>query len=72
MKAFSMEELRALSDEELDRREEQLREALFRMRMKLAIGQFSKVADVSATRRNLARVLTVKRERALKASGGKR
>jgi large subunit ribosomal protein L29 len=64
MKAYRMEELTALSDEELDRREESLRESLFKMRMKLAVGQMSKVADVAATRRNLARVLTVKRQRA--------
>ncbi len=63
MKAYRMEELTALSDEELARREESLRESLFKMRMKLAVGQMSKVADVSATRRNLARVLTVKRQR---------
>ncbi len=63
MKAYRMEELTALSDEELTRREESLRESLFKMRMKLAVGQMSKVADVSATRRNLARVLTVKRRR---------
>ncbi len=65
MKAYRMEELTSLSDEELTRREESLRESLFRMRMKLAVGQLSKVADVAATRRNLARVLTVKRMREL-------
>jgi large subunit ribosomal protein L29 len=65
MKAYRMEELRALTDAELRQREKTLREALFRMRMKIAIGQFSKVADVSATRRNLARVLTVLRMREL-------
>lgn len=65
MKAYRMEELTALSDEELIRREESLRESLFKMRMKLAVGQMSKVADVAATRRNLARVLTVKRQREL-------
>lgn len=65
MKAYRMEELTALSDEELTRREESLRESLFKMRMKLAVGQMSKVADVAATRRNLARVLTVKRQREL-------
>jgi large subunit ribosomal protein L29 len=65
MKAYRMEELQALTDAELRQREKTLREALFRMRMKIAIGQFSKVADVSATRRNLARVLTVLRVREL-------
>jgi len=63
MKPLKMEELGALTGEELDLREESLREALFRMRMKLAVGQMSKVADVKVTRRNLARVLTVKRQR---------
>lgn len=63
MKPYRMEELRTLSDEELSRRERELREALFKMRMQLAIGQYTKVADVSVTRRNLARVLTVARER---------
>lgn len=63
MKGLKMEELSALTDEELVVREEQMRESLFKMRMKLAVGQMSKVADVSATRKNLARVLTVKRQR---------
>jgi large subunit ribosomal protein L29 len=73
MKAYRLEELQALTDVELRQREKTLREALFRMRMKIAIGQFSKVADVSATRRNLARVLTVLRMRELqKMKGGAR
>jgi large subunit ribosomal protein L29 len=63
MKATRLEELRSLTDDELQRREKALREALFKIRMKLATGQFSKVADVEATRRNLARVLTVMRQR---------
>jgi|GEM_PF-152930 len=73
MKAYRLEELQALTDVELRQREKTLCEALFRMRMKIAIGQFSKVADVSATRRNLARVLTVLRMRELqKMKGGAR
>ncbi|MBL6975185.1 MAG: 50S ribosomal protein L29 [Deltaproteobacteria bacterium] len=67
MKGLKMEELTALTDEELVVREEQLRGNLFKMRMKLAVGQMSKVADVSATRQNLARVLTVKRQRVIAA-----
>jgi len=64
MKAYKTEELRALSPEELTRREDSLRESLFKMRMKLAVGQMSKVADVNATKRNLARVLTEMHRRA--------
>ena len=69
MKAVKSEELRALTDEELNRREKSIREALFKIRMKLAIGQMSKVADVNASRRNLARVLTELRRRAVGANG---
>ncbi|HNU68717.1 MAG TPA: 50S ribosomal protein L29 [Myxococcota bacterium] len=58
MKALKSEELHALTTEELIRRETQYRESLFKMRMKLATGQLSHVADVTATRRNLARILT--------------
>jgi len=64
MKALKLEELKVLGDEELVRREREARESLFKMRMKLAIGQMSKVADVTSTRRNLARILTVQRQRA--------
>ena len=64
MKALKTEELRALTDEDLARREKAARETLFKIRMKLAVGQMSKVADVEATRRNLARLLTEMRRRA--------
>ncbi len=64
MKALKSEEIRALTTEELVRREDQYRETMFKMRMKLATGQLSHVADVKATRRNLARVLTEMNRRA--------
>lgn len=64
MKALNSEEIRALTTEELVRREDQYRESMFKMRMKLATGQLSHVADVKATRRNLARVLTEMNRRA--------
>ncbi len=67
MKALKTEELRALTDEELARREKASRENLFKMRMKLAVGQLSKNADIMATRRNLARILTEISRRAQKA-----
>jgi len=70
MKALKVEELRALADEELVLREKSLRESLFKIRMRLAIGQMSKVADVIATKRNLARVLTVMRQRQIMAMVG--
>lgn len=70
MKAYRMAELTGLTDEELAAREEALREALFKMRLQRTVGRFTKVADMKATRRNLARVLTVKRQRELARERG--
>jgi ribosomal protein L29 len=63
MKAIKQEELRALSDEELVKREKEHRESLFKIRMRLATGQMSKMADIIATKRNLARILTEQNRR---------
>jgi len=63
MKSLKTEELRALSDEDLVRREAEHRETLFKFRMRLATGQMSKMADIQATRRNLARILTEQNRR---------
>lgn len=63
MKALKTEELRALTVEELVQREKALRESLFRIRMRLATGQMSKMADIIATKRNLARILTEQNRR---------
>lgn len=70
MKALKTDELRALTDEELGRREKASRESLFKFRMKLAVGQMSKNADIMATRRNLARILTEINRRANAAQAG--
>ncbi len=67
MKATKQEELRALTVEELVTREKGLRESLFKIRMRLATGQMSKMADIIATKRNLARILT-EQNRRLKAA----
>ena len=64
MKALKTEEIRAFTTDELIRREAEYRESLFKMRMKLATGQLTQVADVKATRRNVARVLTELNRRA--------
>ncbi|HHW96972.1 MAG: 50S ribosomal protein L29 [Myxococcota bacterium] len=69
MKAYKTEELRSLTDEELIRREQSLRKTLFDFRMKLAVGQLTKFADITATKRNLARVLTELQHRRAGLSG---
>jgi len=69
MKAYKTDELRSLTDEELIRREQSLRKTLFDFRMKLAVGQLTKFADITATKRNLARVLTELQHRRAGLSG---
>jgi large subunit ribosomal protein L29 len=64
MKALNTEEIRALTTEELVRRENEYRESLFKMRMKLATGQLAQVSEGKVTRRNVARVLTEMNRRA--------
>lgn len=54
---------RDLSDDELAREIDGLRKALFNLRVQQAIGQLEKPHQLSATRRDLARALTIRQER---------
>jgi large subunit ribosomal protein L29 len=56
-------ELRTLDDEELEGRLAELRRELLNLRFQLATGQLDNVARISQVRRDVARVLTVLRER---------
>ncbi len=57
-------ELREKSTGELQELESELREKFFRLKMNLYTGQLEKVSDLRATRRDIARVQTILRERA--------
>lgn len=57
-------ELRDLSVEDLRARERQLDEELFRLRIQKATAQLDQTSKVRTTRRDLARVKTVLREKA--------
>lgn len=57
-------ELREKSTGELREAEQELREQHFRLKMNLYTGQLEKVSDLRATKRDIARVLTILRERA--------
>lgn len=59
------EELRGMSGSELEARERDLREQLFKLRFQKTTGQVENAARLRAVRRDLARVLTVQREREL-------
>ena len=62
------EDLRELSDTELDERLEELKSELFNLRFELATGQLDNYKRLKGTRRDIARVMTVQRERQLRAT----
>jgi large subunit ribosomal protein L29 len=57
-------ELRELSDEELDRRLAESREELFNLRFQAATGALENTARLGLAKRDIARILTLKAERA--------
>lgn len=57
-------ELRELSGEELSARETELRQELFNLRFQHATRQLDNTARMPAVKREIARILTVLRERA--------
>ncbi len=56
-------EIREMTDEELDRKEADLREELFNLRFQHAMGKLENTARLKALKRDIARILTVKRSR---------
>ncbi|MCX7973765.1 MAG: 50S ribosomal protein L29 [Candidatus Aminicenantes bacterium] len=59
-------ELQELSDDELKRREEELKDQLFKLRAQHAIGQLENTAKLKNIRREIARLKTILRERELR------
>jgi len=59
--------LRNMSSAELDKEEEQLRQGVWKLRLQMTTGQLQDPSKVTRARRDLARVLTIKRERARSA-----
>jgi large subunit ribosomal protein L29 len=62
-------DVRDLSDQELTQRELDLRESQFRLRLRRGTNQLESPAALRLTRRDLARVLTIRGERARTAQG---
>ena len=58
-------ELQEKSEAELAELEKDLRDELFRLRMKHFTGQLQRVSELKEKRRDIARVLTVLREKQL-------
>jgi len=61
------EELRELTDEELQQKGQELVEELFNLRFQLATGQIENVGRITAVRRDIARVKTIQRARQLQS-----
>lgn len=59
-----LREIRELGDEELAQKERDFREEMFRLRLRGATGQIENKMKARMVRRDLARVLTLQRERA--------
>lgn len=65
-------EIRDLSDDEIQVKEAEMREELFRLRLRGATGQIENKMRARTVRRDLARVLTVRQQRAATAAKAER
>lgn len=67
--AVNIAKLREMSVDELNREEKTLRQAVWKLRIQKSTGQLQDPNRVRQARHDLARVLTVKRERELAGAG---
>jgi len=66
---MKMSEVRELSADELEVKEEEFRTELFNLKFRKATGQLDNTARIRLIRRDLARIVSMKRERAVETSG---
>jgi large subunit ribosomal protein L29 len=62
---LNVEEIRALSNDELDKRLEDSRKELFELRFKLSTRQLVNHREVHRVKKEIARLLTIRKEREL-------
>ncbi len=65
---MKIQDLKELSKEELQKKERERREELFKLRVQKSIGQAKNTARFKILRREVAQILTVRREQELKGS----
>jgi len=58
------DEIRKMSDEEINNNVAKLKEELFNLRFKLAVGQLENTARIKQVKKAIARLLTVQSEKA--------
>ena len=61
------QEIRGLSDEDLTRELESSQRELLNLRMRLATRQLTNTSQIRVARKNIARLLTIMRERQMEA-----
>ncbi len=64
-------ELRKLTDEELKDKLTELKKKLMQLRFQNEIGALGKPSEIKETKRDIARILTILKERELSKTGGK-
>ena len=64
------EKLRELDDRELKRQVQEIREQVFRLRFQMSMGQADGLKKRQVLRKDQARILSILRERELKAASG--
>jgi large subunit ribosomal protein L29 len=62
-KREELDKLRELGDDELQAEAARLRESLFRLNFKLALGEVDAVKRIRQEKKSLARIQTIKRQR---------
>ncbi len=67
---MKVSEIRALSDGELEKKIRDTREALMNLRFQMAMGSLTDTSALRQTRREIARLLTIQRERQLSIREG--
>ncbi|MCL6581732.1 MAG: 50S ribosomal protein L29 [Firmicutes bacterium] len=72
---MKVDQIRQLSDEEIQAKLKEFKEELFNLRFQLATGQLDNPMRLRAVRKNIARVKTIQRERQIaalkRAQGGR-
>jgi large subunit ribosomal protein L29 len=63
-------ELRKLSNEELKEKVLELKKKLFNLRFQNKIGSLNNTAEIKQTKKDIARILTILRERELNKTNG--
>lgn len=69
--ALDTAKIRNMAAADLTKEEDQLREQVWRLRLQMTTGQLQDPQKVRRARKDLARVLTIKREQELKAEAPK-